>query len=222
MSWNCVITFIKFCDISSSFLFSSINALVWCLSFFTIPNTGIFKLYFSIALLVALICVIPPSANIASGNSPNPPLGFSIECFNLLVITSSMHLGSSCSYTVFILKRLDKFFFIAPSFNTHIPATIYSPDMLEISYVSIFLGNLSNLHTSFISNNISLLSFSLFSSVTFALFSAISTKRSFSPFLGVFISTFFPKIVDNHCSTASLSSISSLIIILFGMFGLSI
>ena len=178
-------------------------------------------MYFSTAFLVALICVIPPSANIASGKTPNPPFGFSIECFSLLVITSSIHLGSSCSYTVFILNLLDKFFFITPSCITHIPATIYSPEMLEISYVSIFLGILSNLQTFFNSNNISLLSFSLFSKVTFALFSAISTKRSFSPLFGVFISTFLPKLVDNHSSTASLSSISSLIIILFGMFGLS-
>ena len=174
-----------------------------------------------IACFVARICVIPPSANITSGNFPNPPFGFSIECFNLLVITSSMHLGSSCPYTVFILNLLDKFFFMTPSCITHIPATIYSPEIFDMSNVSIFLGNFSSFNTSFNSIKIDVLSFSLFSNVTLLFNSAISTKRSFSPFFGLFISTFFPNIVDNHCSITSLSSISSLTIILFGIFGLS-
>ena len=174
-----------------------------------------------IAFLIALICVIPPSANIASGSFPKPLSSWSIECANLLVTTSSIHLGSSCVKTVFILNLLDKFFLITPSCITHIPATINSPDIFDISYVSIFRGNLSILSASFSSINISDLSFSLFSSVTFALFSAISTNLSFSPFLGLFNSTFFPNIVDNHCSITSFSGNSSLSIILLGIFGFS-
>ena len=95
LSWKLVIALINVSESSISFLFLLIKALVWCLSFFTIPYTGIFKLYSKTACSAALICVIPPSTNIKSGNSPKPPFGFSIECFNLLDITSFMHLGSS-------------------------------------------------------------------------------------------------------------------------------
>ena len=52
--------------------------------------------------------------------------------------------------------------------------------------------------------------------------SAISTKRNFSPFLGLFNSTFFPNSLDNHSSITSLSSNSSRSIILLGILGLSI
>ena len=94
------------------------------------------------------------------------------------------------------------FLFIVPSTITHIPATIYSPEMFDISNVSIFLGNLSNPNTSFNSTKISLLSLSLFSRVIWALLSAISTNLNFSPFLGDFISTFLPASLLNHCSIA--------------------
>ena len=179
----------------------------------------------SIACLQALICVIPPSTKIASGSAPKPVLllsfKISTECLNLLVMTSFIHFGSSCSNTVFILKRLDKFFFITPSWRTHIPATINCPEIFEISYVSIFLGNFSIFNTSFKLSKIAVLSFSLFSSVIFALFSAISTNLNFSPFWGVFISTFLPAFWESKLLIKSLSSISSLIMILFGKNGLS-
>ena len=70
-------------EISNSFLFSSTNALVECVSSLTIPYTGIWswRLYVLNALFIAFICVIPPSAKIRSGNVPNPPFGFSKECF---------------------------------------------------------------------------------------------------------------------------------------------
>ena len=38
------------------------------------------------------IWVIPPSAKITSGRFPNPPFGFSMECFNLLIIKISQNL----------------------------------------------------------------------------------------------------------------------------------
>ena len=172
--------------------------------------------YTAKALFIAFIWVIPPSANIKSGNSPNPPLGLSIECFILLVTTSSVHLGSSCPNTFFILNLLDIFFFIIPACATHIPATIFVPEIFEISKVSILYGNFSKFKTSFNSLKISNLSFDLFSSVISAFFCAISTNLSFSPFCGAFISTFLPASLLNHSSIICLSSISSCNIILFG------
>ena len=130
-----------------------------------------------------------------------------------------MHAGSSWPITVFILNLLDKFFFITPSCITHIPATTFVPDIFEISKHSIFLGILSKLKASFSSVNIVVLSFSLFSNVIFALFSAISTNLNFSPFCGAFISTFRPACSVNDFSIISLSSMFSFIIILCGKIG---
>ena len=70
--------------------------------------------------------------------------------------------------------------------------------MFDISKVSILCGKWSKFSTSLNSFNTSNLSFDLFSSVILALFSAISTNLSFSPFCGVFISTFLPALLVNH------------------------
>ena len=80
---------------------------------------------------------MPPSANITSGNSPNP-FGLSsfrigTECLKRLVTTSSIHAGSSCPTTSFILNLLAISFLIIPSCITHIPATMLVPDKFDIS-----------------------------------------------------------------------------------------
>ena len=110
----------------------------------------------------------------------------------------------------------DKFFFISPSFITHIPATMFVPERFDMSKHSIFLGILFRCSTSLSSVSTSYLSFDLLSNVIFALFSAISTKRSFSPLCGVFISTFLPASFVSHSCKISFSSISFFIIILLG------
>ena len=75
---------------------------------------------FHMLKVLLLFALFLRSTKIKSGSFPKPPFSFSKERFILLSITSSIHLGSSCPNTVFILNLLENDLFILPVYNcTH-------------------------------------------------------------------------------------------------------
>ena len=130
---------------------------------------------------------------------------------------------------VFILNLLYSFLSFLPFVKTTIVPIESTPWILDISYASILSGTVSRLSNSvnWVSAPILFSYFCLFKwenlfKYSIAFFLTIIANAFFSPFWGNVILTLFPFFSLNHCSNISLSSISSSIIISFGIYSCSI